>query len=176
MSQMPIDGLTPSNRVVKALQGACPSVRTIGFKKEVLKAIYEDACEDLPKEWRDKYLRRLKRWTGPGYLKHFYQRFEILASWKERYAVVPDAYFIDAANKTVVCFEIEDHHHLKRHKIERYGGAWWCLEYIFWDLHLIAYDIYGNPRIIELPESSFVARAILDHREDKDQELGKADD
>ena len=123
MSQVLLDGLTPSNRVVKALQSVYPGVRTVGFKKAVLKAIYEDACGDVPKEWRDKYLRRLKRWTGPGYLKHFYERFEILAAWKERYAVVPDAYLIDPVKKTVVCFEVEDHHHLKPRKIACYGGA-----------------------------------------------------
>jgi len=171
-----IDDFTPSKRVVRALQAARPGVRIAGFKKEVLNAIFDDACSDAPKEWRDKYLRRLKRRTGPGYLKHFYERFEILASWKERYALVPDAYLIDSDKKTVVCFEVEDQHHLSPIKVERYGGAWWCLEYIFWDLHLISYDIYGNPRIIELPESELAAKHLLDHREARKKTLGAADD
>ena len=165
VAKLAIDKLTPSKRVVWALQMTCPDICTTGFKREVLKAILDDACDNVPKEWRDKYLRRLKRWTGPGYLNHFYERFEIPVSWKQRYPVVPDAYLIDATSKTVVCFEIEDQHHLNPLKVERYGGAWWCLEYIFWDLHLISYDIYGNPRIIELPDSSFAAKVLLDHRE-----------
>src|SRR4051812_8423797 len=74
VSKSKIDGLTPSQRVVRALQAVRPDVRTVGFKKEVLSAIFDDACDDVPKEWRDKYLRRLKRWTGPNYLKHFYER------------------------------------------------------------------------------------------------------
>ena len=171
-----IDDLTPSKRVVLALQAARADVRTSGFKKEVLKAIFDDACDDVTKKWRDKYLRRLKRWTGPGYLNHFYERFEILASWKERYSVVPDAYLIDAPKKTVVCFEVEDQHHLNPIKVEHYGGAWWCLEYIFWDLHLISYDIYGNPRIIELPESSLAAKHLLDHREANKKPLADVDE
>lgn len=165
VADLAIGNLTPSKRVVLALQAACPGVRTTGFKKEVLKAILDDACNSESIEWREKYLRRLKRWTGRRYLSHFYERFEILASWKQRYRVVPDAYLIDAANKTVVCFEIEDQHHLNPIKVEHYGGAWWCLEYIYWDFHLVSYDIYGNPRIIELPSSSFTAGALLDHRE-----------
>jgi hypothetical protein len=167
IAKLNIDDATPSKRVVRALQAVRPGVRTSGFKKEVLNAILDDACEEVTKEWRVKYLRRLKRWTGPRYIEHFYERFEILASWKQRYPVVPDAYLIDAAQKTVVCFEIEDHHHLNPLKVEHYGGAWWCLEYIFWDLHLISYDIYGNPRIIELPESELAAKHLLDDREAK---------
>ncbi len=153
-----------------------PDVRTAGFKKEVLKAIVDDACDDVTKEWRDRYLRRLKRWTGPSYLNHFYERFEILASWRERYPLVPDAYLIDSSKRTVVCFEVEDQHHLNPVKVEHYGGAWWCLEYIFWDLHLISYDIYGNPRIVELPESSLAAKHLLDNREAKKNLMAKADD
>lgn len=176
VAKLAVDDLTPSKRVVQALQAARPAVRTTGFKREVLKAIFDDACDDVSKEWRDKYIRRLKRWTGPGYLSYFYERFEILASWKQRYPLVPDAYLVDAANKTVVCFEVEDQHHLSSVKVEHYGGAWWCLEYIFWDLHLISYDIYGNPRIIELPDSSFAAKLLLDNREVKKKLKGNVAD
>lgn len=165
VSRITAEDHTPSKRVVMALQAAMPNVMTAGFKAKVLDAITEDACEGKSKEWRSKYLRRLKRWTGPDYQQHFNNQFEILASWRERFPIVPDAYLIDAQKKTVVCFEVEDQHHLKLVKVEHYGGAWWCLEYIYWDLHLIAYDIYGNPRVIELPESSLTAKNLLDYRE-----------
>lgn len=165
ISMSAADDRTPSKRVVMALQAAMPNVKTAGFKAKVLDAIIEDACEGKSKEWRSKYLRRLKRWMGPDYQQRFYNRFEILASWRERFPIVPDAYLIDAQKKTIVCFEVEDQHHLKPAKLEHYGGAWWCLEYIYWDLHLIAYDIYGNPRVIELPESSLAAKKLLDYRD-----------
>lgn len=165
ISHLTIDDSSPSQRVIKALQKIYPKTSTVKFKQKVLDAILEDACEGKSAEWRKKYRRRLKRWTGSNHLNNFYERFEILASWKQRYRIVPDAYFIDAENKTVVCFEVEDQHHLTPNKIEHYGGAWNCLEYIYWDLHLISYDIYGNPRLIELPDSSYTASHLLDSRE-----------
>jgi hypothetical protein len=90
--------------------------------------------------------------------KLLFERSEILQTWQHRDAkFVPDAYLIDKEKKTVVCYEVEDHHPLNPFSIGEYAAAWWTLEYIYWDLHLIAYDIFGNPRIIAFPHSEFVA-------------------
>ena len=35
------------------------------------------------------------------------------------------------------------------------------MEYIYWDLHLIAYDPYGHPRRIVYPHAKLVAAEIL---------------
>lgn len=90
---------------------------------------------------------------------------EILESWRARDSnFIPDAYLIDKDSRTVVCYEIEDQHHLNLNSIGTYGAAWWTLEYIYWNLHLIAYDIYGNSRIVNLPESEFLARELRNKR------------
>lgn len=154
---------TPSHSVVEALRQERPDIQTNGFRRNVLDAIWDDAVEDGlgggPQQ--ERYLRRLNRWAKSNAREHLMKRCEILDTWRNRDSrFVPDAYLIDAANKTVVCYEVEDQHPLNPNSIGKYAAAWWCLEYIYWDLHLIAYDIYGNWRIIQLPESEFLARHV----------------
>lgn len=156
--------LTPSKRVVRALRTVRSDIATHGFRKNVLDAIFQDgyASDYLDEDYRERLLQRLIRWFGKKKARRMLVAgCEILDSWSNRDSrFVPDAYLIDSENKTVVCYEIEDSHHLNPFSIREYGAAWWTLEYIFWDLHLIAYDIYGNPRIIEFPRSEFLASEV----------------
>lgn len=152
---------TPSNRVVLTLQAENPSIKTKEFRKSVLSSIFDDAVEQHfnDKDYEERYVRRLKRWAGKNYRQRLIESCEILSTWRYRDArFVPDAYLIDSENSTIVCYEVEDSHPLNPFSIGEYGAAWWTLEYIFWDLHLIAYDIYGNSRVIALPHSEFMAR------------------
>jgi hypothetical protein len=154
--------ITPSKRVVLALKSARTDIRTNGFRKGVLDAIFDDALKEefSDKEYREKFLRRLNRWAKPSKRRILLERCETLAMWRRDGCFVPDAYLIDRDKKTVVCYEIEDRHPLNPFSVAGYGAAWWTLEYIYWDLHLIAYDIYGNPRVVDLPESEFIAREV----------------
>lgn len=157
-------GITPSKRVVLALQAVNPKIMTHGFRKNVLNAIFEDAIasELFDDRYRERLLTRLnRRWGKERARRVLIERFEILDCWRNRDArFVPDAYLIDPENNTVVCYEVEDRNPLNPFSIREYGAAWWTLEYIYWDLHLIAYDVYGNPRIVAFPESDFVAEEI----------------
>ena len=158
---------TPSASVVAALKEARPEIQTTRFRRNVLDAIWNDGIEEAfgSEQFREKYIRRLKRWTKVNVRKHLIKRCEILDSWQHRDArFVPDAYLVDAAKKTVVCYEVEDTHPLNPWSIGQYGAAWFCLEYIYWDLHLIAYDIYGNFRIVKFPESELLAQKIQEKR------------
>lgn len=161
-------GSSPSKRVIQALQKSDPRVRTVGFRRTVLDAIYFDGVnsgyddENYSKRLIDRVIRRYGKRVAYRIL---IKRSEILETWKHRDAtMVPDAYLIDEANKTIVCYEVEDSHPLNINSIGGYSAAWWNLEYIYWDLHLIAYDIYGHPRCIHYPEAGFIAREIRENR------------
>jgi len=161
--QTPVGDYTPSKRVILALQQANQNIKTIGFRKHVTDAIFDDAVEqNYPiKDYRDKLIRRLDKWTKNKSKKVLLEKCEILEAWRKRNPrFVPDAYLIDKERRAIICFEIEDWNHISPFKIFAYGVAWWALEYIYWDIHLIAYDIYGNYRVVSLPESDFLAREL----------------
>lgn len=164
---------TPSKRVVLALQRGNKNIQTKGFRRSVTEAIFDDAIEqEYPDdEYRKRFLRRLHRWSGKNARNILLDRSEILETWRTRDGnFIPDAYLIDKANRTVVCYEVEDQHPLNASSIGAYGAAWWTLEYIYWGLHLVAYDIYGNYRIVNLPESEFLAHDIREARIRKSSE------
>ena len=160
--------LTPSHRVVRALQMIKPEICTKRFASKVLDAIFNDGVEEelFDESYRTRYVRRLNRWFGKSGAKRLLiKRCEILDCWKNRDSgFVPDAFLIDTENKTIVCYEVEDHHPLNPFSVGRYSNAWWTLEYIYWDLHLIEYDIYGNARVIAFPSSDFLSREVRDRR------------
>ena len=154
-------GSTPSHRMVDALRATDSRVQKYGFRAAVLDAIFDDAV-DQNYEDESKALRlrqRLERRFGRRRArKMLISRVEVLESWKNRDGnFVPDAFLIDDENRTVVCYEIEDTHPLNVSSIRAYANAWYTLEYIFWDLHLIAYDIFGHHKIITLPTAELIA-------------------
>jgi hypothetical protein len=157
-------GRTASNRVVYALQLTRPEIETRGFRRKVLEAIFDDgvSSEFYDDKYRERLLTRLYRCWGKAKTKRILlQRCDVLWAWKYRDShFIPDAYLIDQENKTIVCYEVEDTHPLNPFSVGEYAAAWWTLEYIGWDLHLIAYDIYGNPRIVAFPEADFMSSKI----------------
>lgn len=164
---IPSAGITPSMRVIRALQSVRPEIKTKGFRKNVRDAIFYDTVEQefSDDKYRERYLRRLYRWTGKNAICHLQKRCEILDTWINRDSQLrPDAYLVDKERCTVVCYEVEDSHPLNPFIIGKYAAAWWTLEYIYWNLHLIAYDIYGNYRIIQFPESRFIAQEVRKKR------------
>ena len=156
--------ITASNKLVLLLQSQRDGIETKRFRKNVLDAIFDDVLSEHygDVEYAMKIKNRaIRRFGKKKAIDNIIQRSEILDSWKNRDSrFIPDAYYIDLERKTIVCYEVEDTHPLNPFSIGKYAAAWWTLEYIYWDLHLIAYDIYGNPRIIQLPESEFVARKM----------------
>lgn len=161
LRQISDEGLTQSQKIVRALQIVCPEVATKGFRKRVQEAMYIDAIgsDYTDPGYTERLIARAERRFGKHRARKFlFDRSEVLQTWKNRDAkFVPDAYLIDKSKKTVVCYEVEDHHPLNPFSIGEYAAAWWTLEYIYWDLHLIAYDVFGNPRIIAFPSSEFIA-------------------
>lgn len=160
---VPDGDYTPSKQVILALQAADFRIATRGFRKAVTEAIFRDTIEqDYPeKSYRERFIRRLDKWTKKKSTTVLLDKCEILETWRKRDSrFIPDAYLVDSKKRTIVCYEVEDHHPLNPFSIGEYGAAWWTLEYIYWDLHLIAYDIYGNHRVINFPESEFLAREV----------------
>ena len=162
--QVKDQSLTQSQRIIRAFGIVRAEVKTHGFRRKVQEAIFRDA---VASDYSDpKYVERLiaRAESHFGKIKAkklFTERSEILQSWHHRdVKFVPDAYLIDPDKRTVVCYEVEDHHPLNSFTIGKYADAWWTLEYIYWDLHLIAYDVFGNARIIAFPHSEFIASEL----------------
>lgn len=162
----PREGESPSAHVVRALMLADPRVQMRGFREAVLNAIFEDGVNEhfLDEIRAEKLISRAKRRFGSKRTRRLLiDRCDILTTWKYRDAnFVPDAYLIDPENKTVVCYEVEDSHHLNLYSIRERAAAWWNLEYIYWDFHLIAYDIVGNSRIFRFPVTDSIAQLLQD--------------
>lgn len=161
--QISVGNFTASKRVILALQAADHRITTMRFRKTVTNAIFDDVVEqDYPDEdYRRRLIRRLDKWTSNKSRRILLEKCEILECWRNRDSrFIPDAFLVDREQRTVVCYEIEDSHPLNPFSIGEYGAAWWTLEYIYWDLHLIAYDIYGNARVIDFPESEFLAHEV----------------
>jgi hypothetical protein len=157
--------MSPSERIFRVLQKVDARVTRNKFRASVLDAIFDDGVTSFfndDEEHAKKVCRRLARRVGKARARRLLiERCDILDTWRHRDARFrPDAYIIDAPKRTVVCYEIEDTHPLNPLAIEAYSAAWWNLEFIFWDLHLISYDIYGHHRVHHLGETSLVAREI----------------
>lgn len=168
----PREGESPSERVVRALMLADPRVQMRGFRVAVLNAIFEDGVGEhfLDEIWAEKLISRAKRRFGSKRTRQLLiHRCDILTTWKYRDAnFVPDAYLIDPENKTVVCYEVEDSNHLSLYRIRERASAWWNLEYIYWDFHLITYDIVGNSRIFRFPVVDSIAKLLQDVKKSQD--------
>lgn len=147
---------TPSHRVISALQKIDSRIQSSGFREAVLSAIFKDAVEEYfgfgSDEYGWKVVSRLQRRFGIRHArKVLNKRCDSLYCWKYRDgSFLPDGYLIDAENRTIVCYEVEDSLHLYRGRLIKYSNSWWNLEALCWDLHLIAYDIWGHPRIIDI--------------------------
>jgi hypothetical protein len=168
MRQISDKEITQSNRIVRALQLVRPDIAKESFRKKVQQAVFVDAiASDHPNPgYAERFIARAERRFGKlKARKLLFERSDILQTWQYRDAkFVPDAFLIDKERRTVVCYEVEDYRPLNPFSIGKYAAAWWTLEYIYWDLHLIAYDIFGNPRIIAFPHSEFVARDLRNAR------------
>jgi len=160
---------SPSHRVVRALQTVEPRIVTTGFRSTVLNAIFDHALIEHfndDEEYVRKLIPRLERRYGKKRTRHLLiQRCDILNTWRYRDArFIPDAFLVDAANWTVVCYEVEDTHPMNPSSIAEYAAAWHNLDYIYWDLHLISYDIYGHPRVHLLPVAGVISQQVRDER------------
>jgi len=162
-------GRSPSHRVVHALQAADPRILTSGFRSTVLNAIFEHGVAEHFNDDDDrvkKLVPRLERRFGKKRARRLLiDHCDILHTWRHRDArFIPDAFLVDAANWTVVCYEVEDTHPLNPWSIQEYAAAWHNLDYIYWDLHLISYDVYGHPRVHLLPVAGVISQQIRNGR------------
>jgi hypothetical protein len=151
-----------SNRIVDLLRQADARIAPgREFHASVRNAIFDDALRlhymnDEPFA-SAVYARAIRRWGKQSTRIRVGHCCEALITWNEC-KFVPDAYLIDAERASIVCYEIEDTHPINHSSILAYGYAWWALNEIYWDLHLIAYDIYGHARIYRFPEADLIAQ------------------
>jgi hypothetical protein len=121
---------------ISVLCKSSPQIKVKGFKRETLRSLWRQHTEDRPID------------------------MEALESWQDQINFVPDAFLIDDNNRIVVCYEVEVGHSLNKSKskLRQYIDAWWILDYQYWDLQLVSYDGYGNPRLIDIMD---VERAMI---------------
>lgn len=161
--------LSPSHRVVRALQALDSRIVTTGLRSKVLAAIFDHALVQHFND-DDGYVRRLvarleRRYGKKRTRRLLLDRCDMLKTWRYRDARFrPDALLIDIPNWTVVCYEVEDTHPLNPYSIAEYAAAWHNLDYISWDLHLIAYDIYGHPRVHQLAVDGWISEHVRNVR------------
>jgi hypothetical protein len=161
--------LSPSHRVVHALQALDSRIVHTGFRSTVLNAIFDCAVVQHFNDDED-YVKRLvprleRRYGKKRTRALLIGRCDILNTWRYRDAGFrPDAFLVDIPNWTVVCYEVEDTHPMNPHSIEAYVAAWYNLDYIYWDLHLISYDIYGHPRVHLLPVAGVISEYVRNER------------
>lgn len=132
-----LDCLGTHASCISALCKSNPEIKTKGFKKETVQSLWRNHTEDRPID------------------------MEALESWQDQINFIPDAFLIDDNNRIVVCYEVEVNHPLtknKSKKLRQYINAWWILDYQYWDLQLVSYDGYGNPRIVDILD---VERAMI---------------
>jgi hypothetical protein len=145
---------TSSKQVVRILKTTDSRIKDGGFNKAVLEAIFMEALEDHyeSEEKAIQMLARLKKKYGMAKAKaFFFKNCDMLRIWKyENAKFIPDAFLIDEDRRTIVCYEVEDTNPININSLGKYIAAWWLMDALTWDLHLIAYDIFGNPRVIDL--------------------------
>jgi hypothetical protein len=166
----PAETGTPSDRIVRLLQQTDPRIVKYRFNSAVGAALSKDALVDIYSDDRakaDAILKRAERRFGKTRLRELLRRkSELLGRIG---TPLPDAYMIDDQNGTVVCYEIEDTNSLKADVLIRYSNLWSILEYLAWDLHLIAYDIYGHHRIVLPFDAAVMAAAVRRSKRAKSQ-------
>jgi hypothetical protein len=159
---------TPSSQVIRALQENRAGVKTHGFRRSVLEAIFEDGFRAYfsNSDYAARVRGRLERFYGRANTQRVLCNCcEVLRCWwYDDPRFIPDAYLVDSDNHTIVCYEVEDYHPLTPHSILRYAGSWYTLDQIYWDLHLVAYDIYGNPRVVDIPRAHLTAGRLAKSR------------
>lgn len=68
----------------------------------------------------------------------------------------PDLWFVDADERVVNLFEIEDTSPLTGTKLEKLVNFWWAMDDESWDVCVIVFDRYGlQPRAINLQRAAF---------------------
>ena len=56
--------------------------------------------------------------------------------------IVPDAYLIDLAKKSIFLFEVEDTHPIKPEKLRKLANIWFHLDCLCWELRVFLIDRY----------------------------------
>jgi hypothetical protein len=168
LAKLPTSKCSPSSFIIDVLKKLDSRIKTKQFRSKVLDVIYSDglASQFFDQDHLSRLVSRSNRRFGHKRTRQLLiNRCDVLQTWKYRDArFIPDAYLIDEEQKTVVCYEVEDSHPLNIYSIGEYTAAWWNLEYIYWDLHLIAYDVFGNHRVIGFPTSETVAMGLREKR------------
>jgi hypothetical protein len=79
--------------------------------------------------------------------------------WTElwRPSFIPDLWYVDAENRVVHVFEIEDTWPLTSEKLSKLVHFWWSMDNECWNVHCTVFDRYGlQPRRIPLQRAAFL--------------------
>ena len=161
--------VTFSGRIVQALREREPRLATRDFRRAVLAAVFDDSIADAfhgAETYARRVFARAQRRFGKKRARSLVlERSVILRMIRNmENRPLPDAFVVDFENSTIVCYEAEDTHPLNVDTVARYGRLYWLLEALVWDLHLIAYDVFGNHRVLDVFSASSNAPLLADDR------------
>jgi hypothetical protein len=124
-----------------------PESQTKGFRKAVQK---------LQWDWED--------WENaepaePGESKPTWSYF-VRHGETWRSGIIPDLWFIDEECMSVICIEVEDRNPINTAKLNQYVRLWWLLDEMYWEIHLLCSDRWGN--LTPVPITNFTAMGLAE--------------
>ena len=137
---------TIHNRTIFVLQRDFPGSQTKGFRRAIQKLQWDW------ENWADAVLE-------PGMDKPTWSNFlDYGETWKG--GIIPDLWFIDEECMSVVCVEVEDTSPINTAKLNQYVRLWWLLDELYWEIHLLCSDRWGN--LLPVPLANFTAMGLAE--------------
>ena len=121
-----------------------PGSQTKGFRRSVQK---------LQWDWED--------WEDSENKPSWSDFMDYGEAWKG--GIIPDLWFIDEECMSVVCIEVEDTSPINTAKLDQYVRLWWHLDEMYWEIHLLCSDRWGN--LVPVPLTDFSAMGLAEIKE-----------
>jgi hypothetical protein len=115
--------------------------RDASFAQTLKRTLVAEFTNGVPENEREEFRKSLE-WSWSNL-------------WRPTF--VPDLWYIDAEERDIFVYEIEDTCPLTSLKLAKLVDFWWSMDNEGWDVHLTAFDRYGfNARRINLQRAAFV--------------------
>src|SRR5580704_6317081 len=135
---------TIHERTIFVLRRDFPGSQTKGFRRSVQK---------LQWDWED--------WEDSENNPTWSDFMDYGEAWKG--GIIPDLWFIDEECMSVVCIEVEDTSPINTAKLDQYVRLWWHLDEMYWEIHLLCSDRWGN--LVPVPLTDFSAMGLAEIKE-----------
>jgi hypothetical protein len=132
---------TIHDRTIFVLQRDFPRSQTKGFRK---------AIQKLQWDWED--------WEDSEDKPTWSNFMDYGEAWKG--GIIPDLWLIDEECMSVICIEVEDTSRINTTKLNQYVQLWWHLDNMYWEIHLLCSDRWGN--LSPVPLTNFTSMGLVE--------------